>query len=187
MSRHDRTDRTREADGSACSVVEFSRRCAICAGLFLRGDGVSCFLSEGWSHGSDLNRRPAVYETAALPTELPWPSLFYSTFQRQYAITVRFQPSNSSSRRAASICGSKRCSAFQKPSICSVPDHTQVGQEGGAQGGGLDVGGANDGLRQNVSLKLHQETVGCGAPVLLRRAALLLNGRPLLYFVAQRA
>ena len=25
-----------------------------------------------WSHGSDSNRRPAVYETAALPTELPW-------------------------------------------------------------------------------------------------------------------
>ena len=25
-----------------------------------------------WSHESDLNRRPAVYETAALPTELSW-------------------------------------------------------------------------------------------------------------------
>lgn len=25
-----------------------------------------------WSHGSDSNRRPAVYETAALPAELPW-------------------------------------------------------------------------------------------------------------------
>ena len=26
-----------------------------------------------WSHESDSNRRPAVYETAALPTELSWP------------------------------------------------------------------------------------------------------------------
>ena len=25
-----------------------------------------------WSHESDSNRRPAVYETAALPTELSW-------------------------------------------------------------------------------------------------------------------
>ena len=30
---------------------------------------------KNWSHSPDLNRRPAVYETAALPTELLWPSL----------------------------------------------------------------------------------------------------------------
>src|ERR1039458_2462558 len=29
---------------------------------------------KNWSHSPDLNRRPAVYETAALPTELLWPS-----------------------------------------------------------------------------------------------------------------
>ena len=35
--------------------------------------------ARGWSHGSESNRRPAVYETAALPTELPWPSRAYCT------------------------------------------------------------------------------------------------------------
>lgn len=28
---------------------------------------------EEWSHPPGSNRRPAVYETAALPTELGWP------------------------------------------------------------------------------------------------------------------
>lgn len=32
-----------------------------------------------WSHGSDSNRRPAVYETAALPAELPWRTGQYLT------------------------------------------------------------------------------------------------------------
>ena len=32
-----------------------------------------------WSHGSDSNRRPAVYETAALPAELPWRTGQYET------------------------------------------------------------------------------------------------------------
>ena len=30
-------------------------------------------LSFHWSHPSDSNRRPADYESAALPTELGWP------------------------------------------------------------------------------------------------------------------
>lgn len=42
-----------------------------------------------WSHESDSNRRPAVYETAALPAELSWPGqsrryrfIYASTFAR---------------------------------------------------------------------------------------------------------
>src|SRR5215471_7291359 len=37
---------------------------------------------DGWSHPPGLNRRPADYESAALPTELGWPVLIWSNLQR---------------------------------------------------------------------------------------------------------
>ena len=35
----------------------------------------SCNLLKKWSHPPGSNRRPADYESAALPTELGWPAL----------------------------------------------------------------------------------------------------------------
>ena len=54
---------------------------AICEMPRMRGEMHMHENCVGWSQRVDSNHRPAVYETAALPTELRWHvgSLFYST------------------------------------------------------------------------------------------------------------
>ena len=64
------------------SIAEISTGCADSPEPALAGqndltnvafaDASAASKEEFWSHESDSNRRPAVYETAALPTELSW-------------------------------------------------------------------------------------------------------------------
>src|ERR1022692_1861666 len=41
-----------------------------------------CKLLKGWSHPPGLNRRPADYESAALPTELGWLDFYLYSMKR---------------------------------------------------------------------------------------------------------
>ncbi len=43
----------------------------------------ACKILSLWSHPPGSNRRPADYESAALPTELGWPDVFTVTFSRR--------------------------------------------------------------------------------------------------------
>lgn len=76
-----------------------------------------------WSHESDSNRRPAVYETAALPAELSWPGqsrryrfIYASTFARSSIRPTagrpacrRRGPPNQANRRHGSKGAMDRC------------------------------------------------------------------------------
>jgi hypothetical protein len=91
------------------------------------------YMKDVWSHPPGSNRRPADYESAALPTELGWRSSIYTDVQRNKtagvslaAITFLIVPSAPELNRISALAGARKAAGeagrghrlFSRPHWC---------------------------------------------------------------------